>query len=77
MSALAELCPVAVERGEDLAVRRTVLMTRLYELRVHLAEVADGLSRSGDLLASLEAFKAHESILAAVDRMEKQHPELT
>jgi hypothetical protein len=69
-----ELCHVP-ER--DIQKRRTILLTRLYELRLHVAKVADGLSRTHNLTTSLHAFNAHEAIVAAITDLETKHPELT
>lgn len=75
MSAQSELCP-APPPTLDLPAARSALMTRLYELRYQTADLAVGLSRCHDLSAALKAQLAHGEIYAAIELMEKAHPEL-
>ena len=60
----------------SLAARRLRSLTLLYELRVQSATVCDALSVTGDLRAALAMHNAHGEVLAAIDHMEKAHPEL-
>lgn len=73
MSAQAEICsapPAEVETA------RLSVLNRLYELRYQTADLAQAAAHCHDLVVSLKAHLAHSEILAAIDAMERTHPEL-